>query len=76
DTAYNESLDAVFTSPGSYGIHFADSDTPSLLVVGVVPASPAENQGVRVGHRLSRINGISVDKLTTQEVRTLLMNPS
>ena len=47
DTAYNESLDAVFTSPGSYGIHFADSDTPSLLVVGVVPASPAENQAPR-----------------------------
>ncbi|CAE7365550.1 MCTP1 [Symbiodinium natans] len=76
DTAYNESIDAVFTSPGAYGVHFADSDTPSLLVVGVVPASPAEHQGVRVGHRLSRINGISVDKLTTQEVRTLLMNPS
>ena len=44
DTAYNESIDAVFTSPGAYGVHFADSDTPSLLVVGVVPASPAEHQ--------------------------------
>ncbi|CAJ1430158.1 unnamed protein product, partial [Effrenium voratum] len=76
DTGLTEPVLAVFTAQGAYGIHFADSDTPLLLVLGVVAESPAEKQGVRPGQRLAKINGMSVERLTLPEVRSLLMNPA
>lgn len=76
DPGFTDFVTAVFTQPGAYGIHFADSDTPSLLVVDVVTESPAEKQGVRLGSRLAKINGMHVDRLTPEEVRALLMNPA
>lgn len=36
-------------------------DSSSLLVVDVVAESPAEKQGVRLGSRLAKINGMHVD---------------
>ncbi|CAK9019228.1 unnamed protein product [Durusdinium trenchii] len=76
DAGYSDPVTVVFNAPGAYGIHFADSDTPRLLVLEVVAESPAEKQGVRPGSRLAKINGMSVDKLTPHEVRALLMNPA
>lgn len=76
DPGFTDFVTAVFTQPGAYGIHFADSDTPSLLVMDVVAESPAEKQGVRLGSRLAKINGMHVDRLTPEEVRALLMNPA
>lgn len=76
DPGFTDFVTAVFTQPGAYSIHFADSDTPSLLVMDVVAESPAEKQGVRLGSRLAKINGMHVDRLTPEEVRALLMNPA
>ena len=42
-------------------------DTPSLLVVDVVAESPAEKQGVRLGSRLAKINGMHVDPRNISE---------
>lgn len=72
----DEELEAVFTSPGPFGIDFADSDTSALEVVGVVAASPAEQQGVKLGARLSHVNGLSIEDFTVAEVRTLLSSPA
>jgi len=76
DPGFTEAITAVFTAPGAYGIHFADSDSPNLLVVDVISESPAEKQGVRAGSRLAKINGMHVDRLTPEEVKALLMNPA
>eukprot|EP00931_Biecheleriopsis_adriatica_P019967 TRINITY_DN13465_c0_g1_i1.p1 TRINITY_DN13465_c0_g1~~TRINITY_DN13465_c0_g1_i1.p1 ORF type:complete len:1234 (+),score=274.20 TRINITY_DN13465_c0_g1_i1:132-3833(+) len=71
-----DTQDVVFTSLGLFGIDFADSDTSSLEVIGVAAASPAEMQGVKIGSRLSQVNGIAVEDLTAAEVRMLLLNPA
>eukprot|EP00930_Biecheleria_cincta_P029450 TRINITY_DN20498_c0_g1_i1.p1 TRINITY_DN20498_c0_g1~~TRINITY_DN20498_c0_g1_i1.p1 ORF type:complete len:1320 (+),score=255.60 TRINITY_DN20498_c0_g1_i1:391-4350(+) len=72
----DEELEAVFLSPGPFGIDFADSDTSALEVIGVVTASPAEQQGVRPGARLSHVNGLSIEDFTVSEVRTFLSSPA
>eukprot|EP00435_Cladocopium_sp_Y103_P038002 s707_g10.t1 len=63
DPGFTDFVTAVFTQPGAYGIHFADSDTPSLLV---------ESTGQDQRHA----RGDPADRLTPEEVRALLMNPA
>mmetsp|Transcript_25054 Transcript_25054/g.72070 ORF Transcript_25054/g.72070 Transcript_25054/m.72070 type:complete len:1187 (+) Transcript_25054:37-3597(+) len=63
---------AVFNAPGQVGLDFNDVDTSALEVIGVVPGLPAEQQGVRAGDVLARINEISVDTLTPADVRSML----
>ena len=55
----------------------SDQDTPSLLVVDVTAESPAEKQGVRLGSRLAKINGMHVDAgAETVEVQLVLGIPN
>lgn len=76
DDPQSKCIKALFEGTGQLGLDFQDSTESSILeVVGIVPGSPAEQQGIHPGDMLIRVNDVLVEKLTPQEVRLILTRP-
>jgi carboxyl-terminal processing protease len=52
------------------------ADQGALLIVRVIPGSPAEAAGIRAGDRIVSVDGISTEELTTDEAANLLQGKS
>ena len=48
------------------------ADQGSLLIVRVIPGSPAEAAGIRAGDRITAVDGIATSELTTDQAADLL----
>lgn len=51
------------------------SDTDSLLIVGVIPGSPAAKGGIVAGDRITAVGQVSCQGLSTDEAANLLQGP-
>lgn len=51
------------------------SDQGALLIVNVIPASPAERSGIRGGDRIVKIDGQSTNEMSTDGAASLLQGP-
>jgi len=71
DVAVGITRSATFANPGRTGLDLRE-DMVAIEVLAVLPGSPADQQGVLPGDRVTHVNGASVEALLRQDALRLL----